>query len=229
MRTLLACEGVDVEVKAGDMSSSSLHLASKNGHLMVVIHLIDHGADLTAVDRDGWTALHYACYKNHESVLLVLIHNGADVNCKDTNGVTCLMIAARNGFHKIAAILLFHNADLDAQNLKWETALHFAAARGHEMLVQLFMDEGISTNCISNEGYTAEDLAIFNTHGRIASMITKFKSRQFNHIYRIRRVAPPLAIQTPLSCAPKLLLPLLQSLLNSFSCKTNYVKRRMSL
>jgi ankyrin repeat protein len=229
VRKLLACEGVDIEVKSGEMSLSSLHLASKNGHLIVVLRLLEHGADLTTVDRDGWTALHYACFENHESVVLVLLHNGADVNRMDTNGVTCLMIAARNGFNKIAAILLFYNADVNVQNSKSETALHFAAARGHEMLVRFFLEDGVSTDCKSIEGYTAGDLAITNKHCHIASMLEDFKTFRSNHNYRIQRSTSPLEVQTPLSCAPKLLMPLFQSIVKKFSFKQNYLKRRLSL
>jgi ankyrin repeat protein len=229
VRTLLSCEGIDIEVQSGEMALTSLHLASKNGHLMVVLRLIQYGADLKAVDRDGWTALHYACFEEHESILLVLLHNGADVNCADANGVTCLMIAARYGLHKIAAILLFHNADVNVQNSKNETALHFAAARGHESLVRFLLEDGVSTECRSAEGYIAEDLAIANAHCHIASMLKDFKTRRSNHIYRIQRVDPPLEIQTPLSLAPKILLPFFHSIVKRFSFKQNYLKRRKSL
>ena len=229
VRTLLNGGGVDLEVKSGGMSSSSLHLAAKNGHLMVLLHLIDHGADKSAVDRDGWTPLHYACFGNHESVLLTLLHHGADVNLADTNGVTPLMIAARNGSHAITEILLYHHADIDAQNVKSETALHFAAARGHETLVQLLVEDGISTDCRSIEGFTAGELASFHTHSRIATMLKGFEFRRSNQTYRVQRVTTPVEIQTPLSFAPKLLKPLMQSFIKKLSFKIMSLKRRVSL
>jgi len=35
-----------------------LHLAASNGHLTCVQHLVDAGAQVDAVDRDGFTPLH---------------------------------------------------------------------------------------------------------------------------------------------------------------------------
>ena len=229
VRKLLKCGGVDVEVKSGGMSSSSLHLAAKNGHLMVLLHLIEHGADVSVVDRDGWTPLHYACYENRKSVLLILLHHGADVNRADKSGVTPLMIAARNGFHTIAEILIHYNADVHAKNAKSENALHFAAARGHESLVQLLVEDGISVTCKSTEGFTAGELASFHTHSRITEMLKGFEFRRSHQSYRIQRVTAPIEIQTPLSLAPKLLMPLIQSFIKKISLKNICLKRRISM
>ena len=60
--------------------------AVRSGSLENVESLISSGADVNAVDYNGWTALLLAsCYGNTE-VAELLIANGADVNVTATNG-----------------------------------------------------------------------------------------------------------------------------------------------
>jgi ankyrin repeat protein len=215
VRKLITCGGVDLEVTSGVLSSSSLHLAAKNGHLMVVIVLLDNGCNIDFVDRDGWTALHYACYSGHESIVLTLIYHGANVNIMDKNGITPLMIAARNGQHTISEILLFNQADIHATNAKNENALHFAAARGHEMIVQLLVEDGCSTTCISSEGVTASTLASVHSHSRIALMLERFQFRRSNRTYRTEKLDNTKEINRTIFYASKLLQPLFESVVKT--------------
>ena len=49
----------------------------------MVAALLAKGADINAVDEDGWTALYRACYNSEAASALFLIEAGADVNMGD--------------------------------------------------------------------------------------------------------------------------------------------------
>ena len=142
IRKLLLGGGVNLEVKSGALQCTSLHIAAKGGHLMVVLSLLDHGADVFALDRDGWSAAHYASFGGHVSTLLALIHNGANVSATDLNGISILMLAAYNGNNTISELLLYKGAILHTLDINGNTALHHAAVRNHKNIVKLFIAHG---------------------------------------------------------------------------------------
>ncbi|PVH76897.1 ankyrin, partial [Cadophora sp. DSE1049] len=59
---------------------TALHYASAQGHAEVIGILLEAGADIDAVDEDGWTALHVAADCGHIDVLMLLVNDGADLN-----------------------------------------------------------------------------------------------------------------------------------------------------
>ena len=55
---------------------SPLHEAVAHWDLAVVEFLVQHGATVNAVDKDGRTPLHIAAYVNHVDVVIFLLDNG---------------------------------------------------------------------------------------------------------------------------------------------------------
>jgi ankyrin repeat protein len=62
-----------------------LHLVSRLGQVDVVHMLIDHGADMTAKNKnyDGWTPLDLALQRGRVGVACVLIERRADLTARD--------------------------------------------------------------------------------------------------------------------------------------------------
>ena len=54
--------------------------ASKEGHLKCVQALIEAGADVNYVDKDGDTALMAAASEGHTEIVKLLVEKGANVN-----------------------------------------------------------------------------------------------------------------------------------------------------
>ena len=53
-----------------------LHEAVAHWDLTVVEFLVQHGATVNAVDKEGRTPLHIAAYVNHVDVVIFLLDNG---------------------------------------------------------------------------------------------------------------------------------------------------------
>lgn len=75
-----------------------------NAELKVVKHLIDNGADVNAVDNEGWTALTYASGNGHTALVRMLLDSGA-VNAVDIDGWTALTYASLYGHTAIVKLL----------------------------------------------------------------------------------------------------------------------------
>lgn len=72
-----------------------LMLAIKNGNDWGIRSLLKSGADVNAIDSEGWSALMYAIrYQNNLEFVNILIQNGANITSQNKYGTTPLQIAA---------------------------------------------------------------------------------------------------------------------------------------
>merc|ERR1719319_1927137 len=68
------------------------------GQVGEVKSLIDHGADVSAVDEDGMTPLHLAAIEGKPRIVRTLLNLGADPNAQTPYFETPLHMAARRGW-----------------------------------------------------------------------------------------------------------------------------------
>lgn len=95
-----------------------LHLASSNGYLDCVKHLIEAGADINSKRWDERTPLMFASAFGQSDVVEYLCRIGANVNCRanqkhysiDTN-YSALHFSARSGHRSVYEILLKYGAN----------------------------------------------------------------------------------------------------------------------
>ncbi|MXQ80169.1 hypothetical protein E5288_WYG013532 [Bos mutus] len=95
----LKCEyyiskGAIVDQLGGDLNSTPLHWATRQGHLSMVVQLMKYGADPSLIDGEGCSCIHLAAQFGHTSIVAYLIAKGQDVDMMDQNGMTPLMWAA---------------------------------------------------------------------------------------------------------------------------------------
>jgi ankyrin repeat protein len=72
-----------------------LHAASRHGREAVARVLIDGGANVSTVDRNGCTPLPYVPHCEQEAPARLLINHGADVSATDHDGRSALKILHR--------------------------------------------------------------------------------------------------------------------------------------
>jgi ankyrin repeat protein len=94
---LLLADGVAIDCKDSRFGSSALHCAASMGSKRTVEFLLDHGADINALDGNDMTPLMCACSagkKKGSAVALALIMRGANaVYCREADGMTAFMFA----------------------------------------------------------------------------------------------------------------------------------------
>lgn len=124
----------DVRTYFNVPNQSPLGIAAYKGDLDVAKDLLEHGADVNAMDAQHWTPLLNALggYNDDKTDMAkLLIDNGADVNVKDKNGLTPLHYAAMNSFDPgLPSLLVSHGADINAKSDDGRTALSIAQKTG---------------------------------------------------------------------------------------------------
>ena len=78
---------------------------------MTALLLVEHGADITTRDADGWTPLHWASAVGHVGLAQLLVEHGAEVAALDSKRRTPLHLAYEEGHVELAQLLVERGAD----------------------------------------------------------------------------------------------------------------------
>ena len=84
--------------------STALHRAADHGHAGVCALLLERGAAIHAVNKDGKTALHYAAYYGYTDACALLQERGAVIEAVDNEGRTAHSIAVNRRYDDLHAI-----------------------------------------------------------------------------------------------------------------------------
>ena len=79
-----------VLLKGGDLDSTPLQWAVRQGVLAMVVQLMQNGADPAIPDSEGQECLHLAAQIGHTAIAAYLVAKGTNVNTQDRNGMTPL-------------------------------------------------------------------------------------------------------------------------------------------
>ncbi|KAJ3652955.1 hypothetical protein Zmor_018877 [Zophobas morio] len=152
---------------------TALIVASANGHLATVEHLLQLGAEVNCADKSGQTSLYAACSNGHGKVLECLVNSGADIHHSDICGQTPLHAASSNGHENIVGRLVDCGAEINRADNDGLTPLHVASLKGHHKVVESLVKRGAKVNQANNDDRTPLHLACLNGHEVVVESLTK--------------------------------------------------------
>ena len=139
----LLTENVDIENADNVLGNTLLHLAAAEGHLSMVIYLLDRGANIhakTKIPFDYFTPLHLASHEGHLKIVIYLLERGADIHGVPQNAsfgyITPLHLAARKGYLEIVKHLIKCGANFNATNDHNNTPLDLARIEEQADVIQ---------------------------------------------------------------------------------------------
>lgn len=157
-----------LENSASTSEKSLLRTAVINGHVKMVMLLLDRGADISATTDDGQTPLHRAAvYGGDVKVAELLLDRGADISTTTDVGGTPLHVAAFYGHVKMAELLLDRGADISAATDGGETPLHAAALRRNWDVYEHLGEYGLSLGDLLDGTGTPQHLEASGMFGEL--------------------------------------------------------------
>jgi len=166
---LLLERGADVDFR-NKVGRRPLHLASRPD---LAQFLLDHSANVNALDAWGATALHFASFHGHIAVGMLLLEHGANVSAQTNDGWTPLHNAARGGHLEVVQLLLDHGADANAKKEDHWAALHLAALDGNRQVVEVLLNRGADPHARTYNDATPFRCASTQKHTQIMQLLSE--------------------------------------------------------
>ena len=155
----LLARGADVNAKGGEAVATPAMWAAQRCNYYVVHLLLQHGADPSLTDAQGYNLLHLATFDGNAYLLILLLHHNLQVDSPDPQGHTCLMWAAYKGYPACVELFLRWGANVGATDSNGFTALHWALVRGSQPCVDTLVDFGADRFAKSLDGKTPFSVA----------------------------------------------------------------------
>ena len=137
-------------------------MAAYYGHPTVASTLIEHGANVGAIDLHQQTPLHLATKSGHSTVTSILISHGADTAAIDKKQRTPLHLAAKSGHTAVVSTLVEQGANTAAIDLNQQTPLHLAANSGYSASISILVMYGANITAIDSAQQTPLHLAVMS-------------------------------------------------------------------
>jgi len=136
--------------------------AASTGKARRLTKLLDRGTDPNCRDKKGNAPLHQAARNGHAEAARILLERGADVNARDYLDCSALWLAAWPGHIDVAQVLIAAGADVNYGQPRLGPPLREASSSGNVGFVRLLLESGADVNAVSENGYTALWLAVFD-------------------------------------------------------------------
>ncbi|KAF5920678.1 hypothetical protein HPG69_014715 [Diceros bicornis minor] len=130
------------DLPQGRNGLNGLHLASKEGHVKMVVELLHKEIILETTTKKGNTALHIAALAGQDEVVRELVNYGANVNAQSQKGFTPLYMAAQENHLEVVKFLLENGANQNVATEDGFTPLAVALQQGHENVVAHLINFG---------------------------------------------------------------------------------------
>ena len=155
----------------GGQHATPLHAAIAKGNADVVVLLLEHGADVAAVNRLEYTPLYDASRRGRLDLMSLLLDHHASVNTHNKYKWTPLYMASFEGKLEAARVLLRHGAATDLSTIDGLTPLVSASRHGYLDMVHLLLQNGAAVDLHDNNGSTPLLLASQHGHPEVARLL----------------------------------------------------------
>ena len=142
---LLEVDQLDPDGQDGlGFPTTPLHLAARYGHIEVISALLDNGANMRLLDKEGRSPLDVAVRYGRQAVVQELLRYGADVLVRNSDGSTCVHTACRHGQYKLLRDLmpLCEARVVDLKDKKGDTPIHDCAISDNWVCMEVFFEFG---------------------------------------------------------------------------------------
>ncbi len=171
-----------------DKNKTPIWWAMENSNYKVADYLLQQGASLNVMNKDGIFLLHQMAIDNGIDDINFLLSRGAPLHQKTNYGWTILHFAAMNADLELVHFLIKQGANINAKDDNGLTPLHVAATpfmMSHHVpkylpkylqAIELMVESGADIFDRTNEGKTAEELSFYPDISQLLAQYRKSTS-----------------------------------------------------
>ncbi len=174
----------------------AIHYAASNGHLRVVMILIEAGIDPNQIGEREFNArpIHYAALKGHADIVEYLVKKGAKVDYRDAGGNTPQDIAEAKGHHNVVAVLKEQNVALKSETPVQTSNTKQTSEKSKQMGIDAYRNGNIDLAIEWFERAIESDANNGDAWGLLGSLYIKQKNKRsivcFENFIRILPKSP---------------------------------------
>lgn len=150
---------ISVSLFAQSQKDLDMIQAAYDGDEARVKYFLEQGANVNAVDAQGYTALIYASAYGYHNIMKMLIDKGAKIN-EFKNDVNPVFAAVNNDNTKSLEILINARADVNKTDSKGYTPLMLAAQENYHRTARYLLNKRAKIDTENYDGHTALSIAI---------------------------------------------------------------------
>ncbi|CAL1262595.1 unnamed protein product [Larinioides sclopetarius] len=147
---LLELKRINIHDKAND-GFSLLHIAADSGHLNVIKHLIEKGADINSENDAGTKPIHFAAREGYKDIVQFLLDLDPTSKHLTAVGQTPVHYAVLGGHIDILQFLIDRKFDINASSRKGDLPIHIAVFRNNASILKILLNQGAFYNAILND------------------------------------------------------------------------------
>ena len=137
---LLVKNGAELELADDYGRTPLLLVARESGNELVARILLEHGADVNALDRAGASSLELAAWRGFEDVVNTLLDHGATVDPRSERMPLLTSFAVAKGLERLFRELVEAGVDLGIRTENGGSLLHAAAEGGSAEITRLLLN-----------------------------------------------------------------------------------------
>ncbi|XP_034948859.1 palmitoyltransferase Hip14 isoform X2 [Chelonus insularis] len=152
----LIAKGANVDAIGGELASTPLHWATRQGHLSTFAILMRAGADPTLRDSEGFACIHLAAQFGHTGIVAYLVAKGINPNDPDRSSMTPLMWSAFkvNRLDPTRLLLVLGASHSLTDIIHGNTALHWAIIAKNNTAIHTLITHGASLDVPNSQHET---------------------------------------------------------------------------
>ncbi|GBO07023.1 Ankyrin-1 [Araneus ventricosus] len=168
VKMLSELERVSIHDKAND-GFSLLHIAAQFGHLNIMKHLIQKGADIKSENDAGSKPIHVAAREGHKDIVQFLIDLDPTSKQLTADSKTVIHYAVLGG-HDVLQFLIDRKFDINASSRIGYLPIHIAVETNNENILKILLHHGAFYNAIFN-GCTPLKIAQIKNYMQCADLL----------------------------------------------------------
>jgi len=170
---ILLENGSYLEIKDNYQRTPLIIASREGGDYETVKYLIEKGANINAVDKNGYSPISLAAWRGYENIVNLLLDKNAVIIVSGKDGSKLLQYACDKKLIKLYKKIILEGGDIFSLNSNFQTPMYWASIGGAEEIIEDLIKKGMSVNSKDIYGWTPLHYACYFGRDTVVEILIK--------------------------------------------------------